>query len=302
MKANLSKTLRTILDDTAQETAWCRSRQSLKRLKQMLKDAPEIISFRQALSSRSGLIAEIKEESPSQGKMVAANVASAPLVYKNSRIVKAISVLTNRTHFGKGMTLTHLRKVKELSKKPVLRKDFITEEYQIYQARAHGADAILLMANILERDELSRLSEVAFELGMDVLFETHSVSELEDVPSTASLIGINCRNFDSHPNAFKMSKILRQWLWGVETDKSVKLARFDYADQLPAHAIKVAESGVTVGNCAHVFSLGFNAALVGTSLLMDRRGIQVALAEFETAITGAQAPAVGSKALAPAIA
>ena len=115
---------------------------------------------------------------------------------------------------------------------------------------------------------------------MDVLFETHCEEELEDLPPAAILIGINCRNFNTRPSGFKMARLLRQWWLWSQTDKTVNLDRFNYASQLPAHAIKVAESGVTSQNCSDVFALGFHAALVGTSLLMDPRGIAVALDEF----------------------
>ena len=223
MKKNISSLLRRILNDTAAETALARSKESMKRVKQMVKDALPLLSFEDALSTGNALIAEIKERSPSQGKMIPGNVKVAPVAYKESRLVKAISVLTNRSHFGKSMGVNELWRIKEITNKPVLRKDFITDEYQAYQARAYGADAILLMANILEADELKKLSDIAFELGMDVLFETHCAEELESLPSTARIVGINCRNFDAHPlnpvSGFAVSKFFRQWL-GKSTDKS----------------------------------------------------------------------------------
>jgi len=214
--------------------------------------------------------------------MLEANVKDAPVAYRNSRVVKAVSVLTNRTHFGAGMTLKRFREVKQRVGKPVLRKDFITEEYQVFQSRAFGADAILLMANVLTREELQRLSDTAFELGMDVLFETHSEAELEDLPPRVEVVGINCRNFTN--SSFRFARLLRDlWLFQT-TDKSVKTARFEYVGKLPPNAIKVAESGVHAGNCAAVFSKGFHAVLVGTSLLIDPRGITKALQEFEGAL------------------
>jgi len=283
MKPNLSTTLQQILLDTEKETHWSRSRQSLKRVKQMVNDAPPVRSFRRALSSGSALIAEIKERSPSQGRMLRENFRQAPHAYKESRIVRAISVLTNRTHFGQEMRIEKLARMRDVTSKPVLRKDFITDEYQVYQSRAHGADAILLMANILNAEELRRLSDLAFEIGLDVLFETHCLADLEDLPENAVMIGINCRNFNSKPSQFRMAKLLRQWLW-AQSDRSVNPARFEYASQLPSNAIKIAESGVTAKNCANVFAMGFHCALVGTSLLMDRRGVKAALEDFEEAI------------------
>src|SRR5439155_25568502 len=131
-----------------------------------------------------------------------------------SPVVKAISVLTSWNNFGPNMRVERMAAAKQQTSKPVLRKDFIIEEYQVYQARAYGADAILLMANILEPEDLRRLSDLAFELGMDVLFETHRAAELDELPKTAKLIGINSRSFEGGMGLsnFRISRFLRQAL------------------------------------------------------------------------------------------
>jgi indole-3-glycerol phosphate synthase len=279
----VSTRLQSILDDTQREVELDRSRYSLKRLKHMLSDAPPVISFSSALCSGNALIAEIKERSPSQGPMLLENFKDAPYAYKKSSLVKAISILTNRSHFGSKMRLEFMREIKEDVSKSVIRKDFIFDAYQVYQARAFGADAILLMANILEKDELAKLSELAFELGMDVLFETHRPEELDEIPMKAKIIGINSRlgfNGGLRSN-FVVSKFLKQWVIGFEQDQSIDTNRFKYSGNIPDNIIKVAESGVTPRNCNEVFSLGFSAVLVGTSLLMDKRGVEVALHDFE---------------------
>jgi indole-3-glycerol phosphate synthase len=288
MKKGISTTLQKILNDTLEEIAFDKSYQSPKRIRRMLSDAPPVISFAKALSGGHAIIAEIKDRSPSQGAMRHQNVEEAPREYKKCSLVKAVSVLTNRSNFGAKNGVKTLLDIKARTSKPVIRKDFILDEYQIYQARAYGADAILLMANILEKEETSKFSDLAFELGMDVLFETHRPDELDEIPATANVIGINCRNFDGNglqPNSFKVAKFLRQWL-GVQRDNSVNVSRFDYLDRISNHAIKVAESGVTSKNCVEVFSMGFDAILVGTSLLMDKRGVGAALHDFEMAIKG----------------
>jgi indole-3-glycerol phosphate synthase len=254
-------------------------------MKRMARDAAPVISVSAALSAGNALIAELKECSPSQGQMRPQNVAEAVGAYKHSPVVKAISVLTSWNHFGQNMRLERLAAIKEQTGKPVLRKEFMLEEYQVYQARAHGADAILLMANILDADELRRLSDLAFELGMDVLFETHCTAELEELPETAKIIGINSRNFEGgwRTSNFRVARFLRQCL-GAKRDPSVDLRRFRYSEKVPEGAIKVAESGVSAGNCREVFALGFHAILVGTSLLMDPRGVGAALQDFESAM------------------
>ena len=286
MKKTISTTLQKILNDTEEEIAHEKSLQSPKRIRKMFNDAPPVNSFLKALTGGNAIIAEIKNCSPSQGAMRYQNVDEAPLEYKKSHFVKAVSVLTNRSNFGAKKGAKTLLDIRARVCKPILRKDFILEEYQVYQARAYGADAILLMANILEKEEIQNLSDLAFDLGMDVLFETHDPEELDQLPESAAVIGINCRNFDSNglqPNSFKVAKFFRQWL-GVQRDNSVNLSRFDYLRNIKSGAIKVAESGVTSKNCAQVFSMGFDAILVGTSLLMDKRGIGPALREFESAI------------------
>jgi len=277
MKSGISPTLTKILADTRLEIEQDKARESLKRVKQLLRDAIPVISFASALQPGNPLIAEPKEKSPSQGKMRKENVVAAVQAYKRSPVVKAISVLTSWHHFGDNMRVAMMDAVKKQVGKPVLRKDFIIEEYQVYQARAYGADAILLMANILEKAEMERLSALAFELGMDVLFETHGAAELDELPAEAKIIGINSRSFEG---SFAVARFFRQWL-GAKQDRSVEFKRFDYAKDLPPGVIKVAESGVSAGNCKEVFGLGFQAVLMGTSLLMDERGIGPALMEME---------------------
>jgi indole-3-glycerol phosphate synthase len=148
---------------------------------------------------------------------------------------------------------------------------------------------MLLMANILDSDELQRLSDLAFDLGMDVLFETHHPAELSQLPKTAKIIGINSRSFEGGLSLsnFTIARSLRKF-FGVRRDHSVNLDRFRYVEKLPAHAIKIAESGISAANCQQVFSLGFHSVLVGTSLLTDPRGVSAALHDFELAINASQ--------------
>src|SRR2546428_114838 len=138
MKKTLRLTLQKILRDTEREMQQDIAAHSLERLKQMVKAAPPVRSFASAIASGNALIAEIKERSPSQGTMRRQNFEDAPLAYKRSEAVKAVSVLTNRTHFG--MNVEWLARMKDTTGKPVLRKDFIFDAYQVYQARAFGAD------------------------------------------------------------------------------------------------------------------------------------------------------------------
>src|SRR4051812_1620437 len=121
-----------ILDCTEAEIASAKKDRSIGDLKRMIRDAPPLRSFHSALSNGFGMIAEVKKRSPSAGEMRQDNVEKAPAAYAKSPIVKAVSVLTNTSHFGMG--IDHLSRVKPLVQKPILRKDFILKEYQVYEA------------------------------------------------------------------------------------------------------------------------------------------------------------------------
>ena len=275
----------TILDhimvDVRRELAEAQSRTSLPELKRRLPDAPPVRSLKRALRRGFGLIAEIKDRSPSQGAMRRENVERSAVAYQRSSIVRCISVLTNATHFG--MNVSRLRDVRAESAKPVLRKDFIFDDYQIYEARAYGADAILLMANLLEADEMRRLYDLVCELGMEALFECHNVEQIAAVPAGAKIYGINSRSFATTNVAYDSAR--RERVEGAQRDFTTDLSRFDLGRHLPQQAVKVAESGVHPQDIAAVRDLGiYHAVLVGTSLLMAPKGVDQELADFEAAL------------------
>jgi indole-3-glycerol phosphate synthase len=211
--------------------------------------------------------------------MSAKNVREVVDCYENSEIVHAISVLTNK-HFG--MTLASLAKAKKDFSKPILRKDFIFDEYQLYQARAFGADAILLMGNIgVQKKQLHRLWQVAKELGLHVLFESHTKAEIKNIPVDAKIYGINCRLMDSMEDEVDSSWVPRLFKMG-QTDTD--LSRFNMIRDLPADAIKVAESGIYPETVRNVKDRGYDAVLVGTALLTASEGINAAMKKFEKAL------------------
>src|SRR5947207_7018777 len=121
--------LDTIMVDVRKELADARANRSVEELRRMIIDAPPVRSFKGALQKAFGIIAEIKERSPSHGPMRRENVDEATAAYEQSAIVRAISVLTNHSHFG--MSMDRLRDTKMRGTKPVLRKDFIFDEYQV---------------------------------------------------------------------------------------------------------------------------------------------------------------------------
>ncbi|MSU59026.1 MAG: indole-3-glycerol-phosphate synthase [Pedosphaera sp.] len=278
--------LNTILRHKEKDVAAAKKLRSIGDLKRMIRDAPPVRSFKQALAGGFGLIAEIKRKSPSGGEMLEANFVDAPGVYASSPVVKAVSILTN-SNFG--MKVEDLRTYRSLVNKPILRKDFLTTEYEIYEARAFGADAVLLMANVLKQDEMQRLFERACELELDVLFESHTKAEIETIPNGASIYGINSRKFMAVNRwhvANVVNKFARFGFWRPDTspDVTVELSTFTIVKHLPKHAIKVAESGIKPSKVQEIMGMGFDSMLVGTSLLKSPQGIQAALSEFEQEI------------------
>ena len=149
------------------------------------------------------------------------------------------------------------------------------DDYQVYEARAFGADAILLMANVLDAATMHRLHQLARDLGMEALFEIHTTEEIATLPAGARVVGINSRKFKTNSGFVAAGP-------SSATDFSLDLGVFNLVTKLPASAIRVAESGISPQNLQSVAS-NFQAALVGTSLLRDERGIRACLRDFEEA-------------------
>ena len=193
------------------------------------------------------IIAEVKRASPSRGDMAdIADPAALALTYAAAG-ASAISVLTEERRF-KG-SLADLDAVRSVVDIPVLRKDFIANDYQVYEARAHGADIVLLIVAALEQAELERLYSLTRSLGMTALVETHSATEVaRAVDIGAALIGVNARDLDT----FELDRDLFSRL----------------ADQIPGSTISVAESAVrTAEDVAHYRAAGADVVLVGEALV-----------------------------------
>ncbi|HMK56509.1 MAG TPA: indole-3-glycerol phosphate synthase TrpC [Dissulfurispiraceae bacterium] len=225
-------------------------RLSLAEIKKRLPDLEPSRNFRQALRRGQGpirLIAEIKKASPSRGLIRGdfdpVQIARA---YEDNR-VDAISVLTEEDFFQGH--LSYLQRVRQFTTKPLLRKDFIIDEYQLYESRLFGADAVLLIAAILDRKQAGEYCKIAEELGMAVLFEVHDGEELEDALSIgAGIIGINNRNLKSL--AIDLSTTLR------------------LKERIPAGKIVVSESGIkSRGDVLTLEGGGVDAMLIGTSFM-----------------------------------
>ncbi|GAB4167038.1 MAG: indole-3-glycerol phosphate synthase TrpC [Terrimicrobiaceae bacterium] len=265
-----------ILGDVREEVAASRLARPLADLRSRIADAPPVNDFHAALAKPAFcLIAEIKERSPSVGPMRPQNVADAAIIYEECPLVEAISVLTNATHFG--MSVGRLEKIRTRVSKPVLRKDFLIDEYQVREARAFGADAVLLMANVLDSARLAGFYDLARELGMEALFEVHEEAEIAQLPPDARIVGINSRKFKTQTGFVAAGQASKK-------DFSVDFSAFDLAEKLPNGVIRVAESGLTPASVREVSSV-FHAGLVGTSLLRDERGVAACLKEFAAVLS-----------------
>lgn len=206
------------------------------------------------------VIAEVKRKSPSKGELADISDPAALAAQYADGGAAAISVLTEQRRFNG--TLADLDAVRARVDVPVLRKDFMVEEYQFFEARAHGADMVLLIVASLTDAELARFQHLALELGMTPLVETHTADEVDRaLAAGAELIGVNNRNLKT---------------------LDVDLATFGgLADRIGDAAVKVAESGIfTTEDAARVASEGADVILVGEALVRhgDPRAAVTAMA------------------------
>jgi indole-3-glycerol phosphate synthase len=261
-------TFDTILDATRAESGERQRRHPLAELQRAVATMGPTRGFARALRAQPfSVIGEIKRKSPSMGEINPAALEIAHEIYREHPLVGAISILTQHAHFGG--SAADLQKVRELTAakpKPLLRKDFIFSAYEVYFSRWIGADAILLMANVLrDPKEFKALHDLALSLGLDVLCEVHETDELRILPDTMQVCGINSRRFKGVDQKQLAS---RNAAGGPSHDTQTDLNTFALFSDLPAHAIKVAESGISSENVRSVLArYPFNAALIGTSLL-----------------------------------
>lgn len=223
----------------------------LADLRAFVSLSPKPLDFYSALKAKGvSLIAECKKASPSKGLMVR-NYDAVKLAKTYEKAgAAAISVLTDGRHFQG--SLEDLRNVKEAVKIPVLRKDFIFDPYQIYEARVAGADAILLIAAVLSQNEMASLLELTHELGMNALVEVHSEAELEQVlPLKPRIIGVNNRNLQTFKVDFANTARLRTLI--------------------PQEIVVVGESGLkTMEDVQQMAEIGVDAILVGETLVKSK--------------------------------
>lgn len=273
-------TLDDILNETRSESAKRQAKYPLTMVMRKIAKMGPTRGFARALRKRPfSVIAEIKRRSPSMSTINEAAVDVAHGVYHSHRIVSAISVLTQESRFGGSPAdLEKVRHKTQCRPTPILRKDFIESEYEIFYSRWIGADAILLMANVVtDKQRFKELHDLAVSIGLDVLCEVHDREEIETIPDTAKICGINSRRFkgvDQHkPLTLKVKETLAPLLGSPPNrDTQTDLEAFGLFGELPSTCLKVAESGVSSENIRGVLArYPFDAALIGTSLLKCRR-------------------------------
>ena len=195
----------------------------------------------------SGIIAEFKTKSPSKGIINEdAEVTEVTSGYVAAG-VSGLSVLTDFEYFGG--SFENLAKARFANPQtPILRKDFMLDPYQVYEAKAHGADVILLIAASLSKDELLRLTETAKELDLEVLVEVHTEEEIEKLNPLVDLVGVNNRNLKT---------------FDVDVETSVKLSKL-----LPTDVVRISESGLSsVENIHYLRKAGFDGFLMGENFM-----------------------------------
>lgn len=211
----------------------------------------ECYSFKEFIldPALTGIIAEFKRASPSKG--IINNTADAAVITRGyvEAGASAVSVLTDKSFFGGSKQ--DLIEVRKANKLPVLRKDFMLHEYQVIEAKAMGADIILLIAAILEPGEIALLAKQAKDLGLNVLLEVHNREELDrSLCDDVDAVGVNNRNLAD---------------FSVSVERSYELAEF-----IPERFLKISESGISDPKTINELKkAGFNGFLIGENFMKE---------------------------------
>ena len=228
---------------------------SLKRTKTY---ARQPLSISKAVINGSGIIAEFKRASPSKGYINKdADIQSVTVSYEEAG-VSAISVLTDYEFFkARKEDIANARAAVNI---PILRKDFVVDDYQIYEAKSIGADAILLIAAILTSDQVKHFTNLAHDLGLEVLIEVHNEQEMNQLCGDEDMVGVNNRNLND---------------FSIDLNTSIELIQ-----QLEGYQAKISESGITsIENIKELKSVGYNGFLIGEHFMRSGQ-INSALSEF----------------------
>jgi indole-3-glycerol phosphate synthase len=241
--------LEEIVAETLAEVAERRERTPQEKVERQVQAAPSPRDFKAALQrSELAVIAEMKAMSPSAGQLTDGSYRPSAIAETYAKAgAAALSVLTQGSRFGG--TPEHLALARRAVRIPVLRKDFVTDPYQVFEARAYGADAVLLIVAALDEAQLRELLALIRRLGMAALVEIHTTRELDTAISVgADIVGINHRNL----------KTLT-----VDTGLTARLR-----PRVPSGTVLVSESGIRdAGDARRMRVVGADAVLVGEALM-----------------------------------
>ncbi|MBC8284938.1 MAG: indole-3-glycerol phosphate synthase TrpC [Nitrospinae bacterium] len=247
----MSNILDQIFADKKKELPGTQSKSPLSEIKERIKDQQPVLDVFKALGKgrRSRIIAEIKPKTPFKGELRKGFVANDIARDYVEHGAATLSILTESSYFGS--SIEALPEVRKIAPIPLLRKDFIFDEYQVYESRAFGADLFLLIATWLDQSLMSDLLSLGQELGMPALIETHNELDMEKAfAANATLIGINNRD-----------------LTNGKTDLGITRRLVPMALQEKGKVL-VCESGIHGRNEIEEFeALGVNAFLIGESLM-----------------------------------
>lgn len=244
--------LEKIIEHKKKEVAERESLYPVKLLEKSIYFRSPVVSLKKYLlnEDKTGIIAEFKRESPSSGIINRYAPVERTCIGYMQAGASALSVLTDSEFFG-GMNedLTTARKFNYC---PILRKDFMIDEYQIIEAKSIGADAILLLANVLPAKKIQSFAKTAKSLGLEVLLEIRNKIELKSICDEVDAVGVNNRNLK---------------------DFSVNLNQsFELADLIPTDFIKVSESGIDSGKTIYKLrEAGFRGFLIGERFMKHSR-------------------------------
>lgn len=242
--------LDTIIEKKKIEVEEKKRTKSISELKRMPFFKREILSFKDFLlqKDKTGIIAEFKRRSPSKGIINSYSLAGEVINDYVKYGASAVSVLTDETFFGG--SLNDLVEVRN-NQIPILRKDFIVDEYQLVESRAYGADVILLIAACLTKDEVKALSSFAKNIGLNLLLEIHTEDELDHICGEIDVVGINNRDLKS---------------FEVDLVHSIELCK-----KIPSNKLKISESGIDDPKTVHFLKQnGFNGFLMGEKFMKEK--------------------------------
>lgn len=243
----MSNILSRIIEDKAAEVSQARHNRPLSELKDALHDLPPTHSLRRSLlSHRGGIIAEFKRRSPSKGWIKADAAADIIIPSYEAAGAAAVSILTDKPYFGG--TLNDIICARRVTTLPILRKEFVIDAYQLYEARLAGADACLLIAAAIGAARCQELAEVAHEIGLEVILEIHSAEELDAYSSAVDVLGVNNRDLHTFVTNPAQSEAL--------------------LPLLPKEPVCISESGLLDPHAAcRLLDAGYQGLLIGEAFM-----------------------------------